>query len=107
MTRRGRDEVVEPDATPAPSPRPPRSPRHPTDLETLRTVARVYREALASTTPKVRMAPTAAVARALRVDRTDAARLVAHARHHGLLNPARRRQPGEVPAARPPAPGTP
>lgn len=75
------------------------------DPERLRTVARVYREALASPVPRERLAPTAAVARAFRIDRSVAGRLVARARREGMLNPAMRRQPGEAPPQRPPAAG--
>jgi hypothetical protein len=46
------------------------------DPDTLVTVARVYREALASPVRRERMAPTAAVARAFRIDRNVAGRLV-------------------------------
>jgi hypothetical protein len=66
------------------------------DAATLRTVARVYREALASTRPRERLAPTAAVARHFAIDREDAGRLVARARRSGELHPAIHGSPGEV-----------
>jgi hypothetical protein len=71
--------------------------RHGIDTETLATVARLYREALASPAARERLAPTAAVARAFGIDRNVAGRLVARARRGGMLYPAMRRQPGEVP----------
>lgn len=66
------------------------------DGATLRTVARVYREALASSKPRERLAPTAAVARHFAIGRNEANRLVARARRRGDLHPAIHRSPGEV-----------
>ena len=70
---------------------------HGINPDTLVTVARVYREALASPVPRERLAPTAAVARTFRIDRNIAGRLVARARREGMLYPALRYQPGEAP----------
>ncbi|MCD2195247.1 hypothetical protein LQ327_17910 [Actinomycetospora endophytica] len=89
--------------SPVSAPARERRPARTIDEETLRTAARVYREALASSVPRERLAPTAAVARALGLNRHDAGRLVSRARQAGMLNPAIPRRPGEVPSERPPA----
>lgn len=70
------------------------------DPTTLQTVARVYREALASSDLRERLAPTAAVARHFAIRREYAGRLVARARRSGDLNPAVARRPGEAPPER-------
>lgn len=85
------------------APEPSAQPRGQEDeAATLRMVARGYREARASTKPRQRLAPTAAVVRHFAIDREYAGRLVARARRGGVLHPAVPRRPGE---ARPEDPG--
>ncbi|MCD2195200.1 hypothetical protein LQ327_17675 [Actinomycetospora endophytica] len=90
------DGATRPATAPARQRAEPRVRRSAVDADMLRRVATVYRRALASTAPRERQAPTAAVARHFAVPRANAARLVAWARVEGFLDAALPRRAGEA-----------